>query len=117
MVAWAEYKNNARKRGSLAMELFVVISTPVKHLDVVKDVLPDHLAYQEEQEAAGTLALAGPLSDFSGEHMEGMGLIVYKAKSLSAAKEIAENDPMHLTKARTFTIRAWLLNEGFLAAS
>ncbi|MCA8869216.1 MAG: hypothetical protein KDA67_11245 [Rhodobacteraceae bacterium] len=114
MVAWTKYKKTARARGSLAMELFVVISTPVKSPDAVKAALPGHLAYQVKQEAAGNLALAGPLSNFSGDEMAGEGLIVYRAKSLAAAREIAENDPMHLTRTREFTIRRWLLNEGFL---
>ncbi len=114
MVAWSDYKQHARARGSLALELFVVISTPLKPSDAVKAVLPDHLAYQAEQEAAGNLALAGPLSDLSGNNMEGEGLIVYQVKSLRLATEIAQNDPMHLTKTRKFTIRRWLLNEGCL---
>ncbi len=114
MVAWTDYKQHARSRGSLALELYVVISRPVKSPEAVKAVLPDHLAYQAEQEAAGILALAGPLSDLSGDNMEGEGLIVYQAESLQAATEIARNDPMHSTKSREFTIRRWLLNEGSL---
>ena len=114
MVAWSDYKEEARKRGSLALELYVVISTPVKPPEEVKAMLAEHLAYQNEQEAAGTLALAGPLSDLSGEHMKGEGLIVYRAASLEAAKELAENDPMHRSGSRSFTIRRWLLNEGTL---
>lgn len=112
MVAWAEYKQHARERGSLALELYVVVSTPAKSPEAMKQVLPDHLAYQLAQEAAGTLALAGPLSDLSGDEMQGEGLIVYRAESLASATWIAQNDPMHLTGARTFTIRRWLLNEG-----
>lgn len=114
MVAWADYKRHARERGALALELYVVVSTPVKSPDAMKEVLPDHLAYQAEQEAAGTLALAGPLSDLSGEDMQGEGLIVYRADSLASATRIADNDPMHLTGTRRFTIRRWLLNEGSL---
>ena len=114
MVAWSDYKHQARARGSLALELFVVISTPAKPPEAVKAILPDHLAYQAEQEAVGNLALAGPLSDLSGDNMEGEGLIIYQAKSLQAATEITKNDPMHLTKTRKFTIRRWLLNEGNL---
>ena len=114
MVAWSDYKHQARARGSFALELFVVISTPVKPPEAVKTILPDHLAYQAEQETAGNLALAGPLSDLSGDNMEGEGLIIYRAKSLRAANEIAKRDPMHLTKTRKFTIRRWLLNEGCL---
>ena len=85
MVAWVDYKAAARERGALALELYVVESTPVEP-ERLKDILPAHLAYQAEQEAAGTLAFAGPLSDESGEQMEGRGLIVYRAASLEAAR-------------------------------
>jgi uncharacterized protein len=80
-------------------------------------MLADHLAYQDEQEAAGNLALAGPLSDLSGENMQGEGLIVYRAASLEAATKLAQDDPMHATNTREFTIRRWLLNEGTLKPS
>ncbi len=112
MVSWTEYKSMAMERGSLALELYVVISTPVKAGDAVKAVLPDHLNYQAAQEAGGNLAFAGPLSDLSGESMEGAGLIIYRAASFDEARSIAENDPMHQTKTREFTIQRWLVNEG-----
>ena len=112
MVAWAEYKKAAQERGSLALELYVVVSTPEKPPEDVKAVLPDHLAYQGEQEKLGNLALAGPLSDPSGEQMQGTGMIIYRAESLDAAKAIADADPMHQSGTREYTIRRWLVNEG-----
>lgn len=117
MVAWAEYKKAARERGSLALELYVVESTPVQGPDVLKETLPDHLAYQAKQERAGALAFAGPLSDQTGEHMMGTGLIVYRADSLEAARALAEADPMHARGVREFSIRRWLINEGSLTLS
>ena len=117
MVAWTEYKQHARDRGSLALELFVVNSTAKASPDVLKENLPAHLAYQSEQEVLGNLVLAGPLSDDSGEEMQGNGLIIYRATSLEKARQIAENDPMHLTGSRGFTIRRWLVNEGSLEIS
>lgn len=117
MVAWSEYKQAAKERGSLALELYVVTSTPAGSPDAVKDNLKAHLAYQSEQEAAGVLAFAGPLSDLSGDQMEGMGMIVYRADSLEAAEAIASADPMHKSGARTYTIRRWLINEGSLQLS
>ena len=72
MVAWADYKAEAKSRGALALELYVVHSTPAKAPEDVKAALPDHLAYQAELERAGKLALAGPMSDETGEHMQGM---------------------------------------------
>jgi len=74
--------------------------------------VPDHLAYQAEQESPGQLAFAGPLSDESGAMMDGTGMIIYRANSLEDAKAIAIADSMHAAGARSFTIRRWLINEG-----
>ena len=117
MVAWVDYKADAKARGALALELYVAHSTPAKAPDEVKAALPEHLAYQAELEAAGQLAFAGPMSDESGEHMQGVGLIIYRADSLEAARELAENDPMHKSGARCFTLHRWMINEGSLSLS
>jgi len=114
MPAWTEYKAAAKERGSLALELYVVMSTPVKPPEEMMQILPAHLEYQGKQESAGNLAFAGPLSDLTGELMEGVGLIVYRAESLEEARAIAEADPMHSTGAREYTIRRWMINEGSL---
>ena len=102
MVAWAEYKAQAKSRGALALELFVAHSTPAKAPEDVKAALPDHLAYQAELERAGSLAFAGPMSDETGQDMQGMGLIIYRADSLEAARALADGDPMHKTGARSY---------------
>jgi uncharacterized protein YciI len=114
MADWKEYKTESKERGSLAMEVYVVESTPITEPEIVKQNLPAHLAYQAEQELAGRLMFAGPLSDESGDNMKGSGLIIYKTQSLEMAKDIAEQDPMHLSGARSFRIRRWLINEGSL---
>jgi uncharacterized protein YciI len=115
MVAWVEYKKMARERGALALELFVVESTPAMAPEDVKANLPAHLAYQRDLETRGALVLAGPLSDPTGEIMVGAGLIIYRAETLEAARALTENDPMHLAGARSFTLRKWLVNEGSLS--
>ena len=117
MVAWVDYKADAKTRGALALELYVAVSTPAKEPEEVKAVLTDHLSYQAQLERAGTLALAGPMSDQSGELMQGIGLIVYRAESLEAARALAEADPMHSSGARTFVLRRWMINEGSLNLS
>lgn len=114
MVAWADYKAQAKSRGALALELYVAQSTPAKGPDDVKAVVPDHLAYQAELERAGKLAFAGPMSDETGEHMQGMGLMIYRAESLEDARALAEADPMHKSGARSFVLRRWMINEGSL---
>ena len=114
MPSWAEYKDTARLRGSLALELYIIESTPQALPEQLKETLPDHLEYQNKLEAAGNLVLAGPLSNDSGELMEGAGLIIYRAASLEAARVLAEADPMHVKQCRTYRIRRWLVNEGSL---
>lgn len=117
MPAWNDYKAEAKSRGALAQELYMVISTPAGDPAKVKETLPDHLAYQAEQEAIGALFLAGPLSDESGDEMQGKGLIIYRAASLEDARAITEADPMHTSGARSFEIRRWLVNEGSMTLS
>ncbi|NKB50945.1 MAG: hypothetical protein GKR97_01765 [Rhizobiaceae bacterium] len=112
MPKWNEYKEIARDRGALAFELYVVETTPAVAPDIMKEVLPRHLEYQMKVEAVGKLFLAGPLSDDTGEEMQGSGLIIYRAESMQEALELAKQDPMHLEGCRTFKLRKWLVNEG-----
>jgi len=101
----------------LALELYAAHSTPAMAPEDVKANLPDHLAYQALLERAGQLAFAGPMSDESGDHMQGVGLIIYRADSLEAARALAEGDPMHKSGARTFILRRWMINEGSFSLS
>lgn len=117
MPTWDAYKEEARNRGSLAFELYVVHTVPVGTPDQLKATLPDHLAYQQAQEDAGNLVLAGPMSDETGTQMQGMGMIVYRAESFEAAKALADADPMHKTGHRTYTLRKWMINEGQLTVN
>ena len=117
MPAWEDYKAEAKSRGALALELYVVHSTPEAEPEVLKATLPDHLAYQAQMEAEGHLMFAGPMSDETGDHMQGIGLIIYRADSLEAARALAEGDPMHKSGARTFVLRRWLINEGSFTLS
>lgn len=117
MPSWNEYKNTAKGRGALAMELYIVESKLVATPDEMLKHLPAHLEYQKQMEAEGKLFLAGPLSDPSGKEMSGNGMIVYKVATMKEAVQIAEKDPMHLAKIKEFTVRGWLVNEGALSFS
>jgi uncharacterized protein YciI len=117
MPAWNEYKAEAKTRGALAMELFVISTKPVGDMALLKKTLPDHLAYQQQMEASGSLVMAGPISDETGELMNAEGMIIYRAESLAAARLLADGDPMHSAGARTYEIRKWLVNEGKLRLS
>ena len=115
MVAWNEYKAMAKGRGALALELFVVHSTTAGAPEDVKENLPAHLDYQREMEQQGRLVMAGPVSDATGNEMNGDGMIIYRAGSMEEATKMAQNDPMHASGARSFTVRKWLVNEGSLS--
>ncbi|MEM7442726.1 MAG: YciI family protein [Pseudomonadota bacterium] len=117
MSNWQDYAANARSKGVLAKQFFMVRSTPVVPLEQLAEHLLPHLAYQKSLEDEGTLAFAGPLSDESGENWSGGGLIIYRAGSIDEARQIADGDPMHANGLRTYELRAWLLNEGSLNVS
>lgn len=117
MPKWTEYRETARSRGALALELFVVQSTPVAEPEALRETLPRHLEYLKQVEGQGALAFAGPVSDESGEEMNGAGMIVFRAASFDDARSLAEGDPMHAEGKRSFTLRRWLLNEGSLTIS
>jgi uncharacterized protein YciI len=65
----------------------------------------------------GNLTFARPMSDETGEHMQGIRLIIYCASSLDAARALAEADPKHKSGARSFVLRKWMINEGSLSVS
>ena len=115
MTDWNDYKVAAKERGSLALEFYVVESTPLKSPADVKSVLASHLKYQQSLELSGALAFAGPLSDVTGELMQGTGLIIYRANSMEEAKKIADADPMHESGVRGYSLRKWLINEGTIS--
>lgn len=117
MPKWDDYRSEAKSRGALALELFVVQSVPLGDPALLKATLPAHLDYQAKLEAEGTLVFAGPMSDESGEEMQGMGMIVYRAASMETARALAEADPMHAAGARAFTLRKWMINEGSFTLS
>ncbi len=112
---WNDYRKIAEERGALALELFVIESTPSSEPEKIKEILPYHLDYQANLEKRGVLVLAGPLSDSTGNIMNGSGLIVYRAESMKEAENIAQEDPMHKSGTRTFSLRKWLINEGNLS--
>lgn len=117
MPAWSDYRDTARSRGALALELYRIVTTPIVPPQELAETLPAHLDYQKKLEAEGKLVLAGPLSDDSGEQMNGSGMIIYRAGSMEEARQLAENDPMHAQGKREFTLRRWLINEGSLTIS
>lgn len=117
MPKWSDYRETARSRGALALELYVVQSEPAADPEAMKETLPRHLEYQKKMESQGALVFAGPVSDETGEDMNGAGMIIYRASSFDEARSFAQADPMHAEGRRSFTLKRWLINEGSLTIS
>ncbi|QXD26333.1 hypothetical protein F7C95_09990 [Opitutia bacterium ISCC 51] len=81
-------------------------------MDAVMEHLQEHLKYQLELEANGSIFAAGPFADDAEQEWEGEGMVILRASSIDEARSIAENDPMHKSGARTFRVRPWMMNEG-----
>ena len=112
MPSFAEYKEMARERGSLAYEVFIVTSRPIVPPEEFMKVLPDHLAFVAEQEQAGRIMLAGPLSDTTGEDMSGIGFQIWRGSDWDEVHTWATQDPNHVAGVKEFEMRRWLINEG-----
>ncbi|WP_030910024.1 YciI family protein [Streptomyces sp. NRRL F-5126] len=114
-LSWNALRDLSEQKGLLAKQLFAVISTPTAGFGPITANLDPHLAYQAKLEEEGVMFAAGPLSSTDGSRWDGAGLFVYRAPSLAAAIALAEQDPMHASGARSFEVRAWMLNEGSLS--
>lgn len=99
-------------KGMLQKQLYVVFTRPTKGMEPVLQNLDEHLRFQVELERRGIMFGAGPFWDDDEKTWGGEGMVIIRAESLAAARAIAEQDPMHKSGARSFTVRPWLLNEG-----
>ena len=113
-VDWREMVQMCESKGLLAKQLYVVFTTPKNGLGPVMEHLEDHLAYQQKIQDEGIMFGAGPFPDDEVANWEGEGMVIIRADSLEAAEEIAANDPMHESGARSYRVRPWLMNEGKL---
>ncbi len=102
----------SQRRGYLAKTLYMVSTRPLNGIGPVMENLATHLKFQEELENKGIMFAAGPNWTDDEQAWEGDGTVVIRASTLAEAKEIAGRDPMHLSGARSFTVRPWLVNEG-----
>lgn len=112
--SWQQHIDKVTEKGLLAKQLYVVLTKPASGMDAVLAHLQEHLAYQLQLERTGVMFAAGPFADDQGQEWEGEGMVIIRAQSLEEARQIAANDPMHKSGARTFRVRPWLLNEGSL---
>ena len=112
--SWQQHIDKVAEKGVLAKQLYVVLTKPTGGLDAVRDNLAEHLTYQLELERKNIMFAAGPFGDDSEQEWQGEGMVIIRADSVEHAHEIAAADPMHISGARDFRVRPWLLNEGSL---
>ena len=110
--SWEAHHEHVKEKGLSAKKLYVVLTKPASGMEAVIENLQEHLKYQLELEANGAMFAAGPFADNEEQEWEGEGMVILRADSLEEAKNIAENDPMHRSGARTFRVRPWMMNEG-----
>jgi len=112
VVTWDDILKRCEDIGVLAKKFYVVFTSPAEGLGKVMENLEEHLAYQHEIEQNGTMFAAGPFATDDESHWQGEGMVIIRANSLAEAEQVAANDPMHKSGARTYRVRPWLMNEG-----
>jgi uncharacterized protein len=91
--------------------LYVVLTTPVRPMSELAELLPQHLRYMIDLEKRGVLFASGPF--VADAHVApGAGMTILRASSREEAEAIAWEDPFNKNGMRTFEIRTWQLNEG-----
>ena len=88
------------------MHYFVYLLRIVVDRATYEPHLPDHLAYLDQLDAAGTLVLSGPFTDRTG------GMIVVRATSLAEARGIAEADPLVASGVDRYELHEWRITAG-----
>ena len=81
--------------------MLYVAMLPIIDQELNTKVRPAHLKYLDDLHKQDKVVLAGPFTDKKG------GMVIYKAESFDAAKELAEKDPAVVEKARTLELREW----------
>ena len=89
---------------------YVILTTATGDGSEARKYLNDHFLYQADLEKRGITFGAGPLTQVDGDGR--VGLIIIRANSPEEARKIADSDPEHIHKARTYKLYRWMLNEG-----
>ena len=102
----------SRDHGLLCQQMFVMTSTASPAgLKPILEILPAHLEYWARMEHEQVMFAAGPKMPVDpAQAWSGDGMVIFRAPSIEAAREIAEADPMHKSQARSYTLSPWLLN-------
>lgn len=96
----------------LQKQLYAIFTVPAGGIEPILAQLEAHLAFQIQLERDGIMYAAGPMWSDDEREWHGDGMVVVRAGSRAEAIAIAEQDPMHRSGARRFTVRPWMINEG-----
>jgi hypothetical protein len=88
------------------MNYYIYLLTIIVERSVYEPHLPAHGAYLQQLDAAGTLVLSGPFADRKG------GMVMIRAESEAAAREIAEADPLVRAGVDRYELRQWRITGG-----
>ncbi len=97
----------------LQKRFFVVHLVPLKTMDNMLPILPEHLEYMIGLENRGVLFASGPFLEAEGK-LSGEGMMILRASSSEQAMAIAAEDPFHKAGLRNFEVKEWQVNEGRL---
>ncbi|MEM6895144.1 MAG: YciI family protein [Bacteroidota bacterium] len=93
-------------------EVYLYVTEPVVSFDEVAKILPDHMDFVHKIESQGTMIMGGQTTIQGADNAGGYGAIMIRANSFEEAKRIADQDPMHKTGVRKYTLYRWNINEG-----
>ena len=88
----------------LNKDLYVVLTKPTNGLGPVMENIEEHLKFQVSLEEKNIMFGAGPFWEDNEIDWSGEGMVIIRAETYAKAKEIAANDPMHKSGARSFTV-------------
>lgn len=103
--------------GRLRLQTFIVTSKAQKPLSEVQCHLEAHMHYIAKLELSGQLLMAGPLCNEDGATWKGDGQLVYIVSDIAEALALAQEDPLHISGSRSYTIRPWIVNVGSMHLS
>jgi len=95
-------------------EVYLYVTEPVVSFAEVAKVLPDHMDFVHKIENQGTMIMGGQTTIEGASDAGGYGAIMIRANSFEEARRIADQDPMHKTGVRKYTLYKWNINEGEL---
>ncbi|MEM0933981.1 MAG: YciI family protein [Bacteroidota bacterium] len=93
-------------------EVYLYVTEPVVSFDEVAKILPDHMDFVHKIENQGTMIMGGQTTIEGADNAGGYGAIMIRANSFEEARRIADQDPMHKTGVRKYTLYKWNINEG-----